>query len=195
MFIRLVLVLTAVSLLGQTAHAAKCRYQENSTDKFTKVVTRWTKWNPVMSTWHFQRRHHVPHVSAHYHDGEVDLLIKVASMIQEKEPPDPQYLDEYMVVSAGAQLLVKFQDESMIRLRASRDARAKVYTEGDDESGYRSTGEVVLHYPLDEGSIAALWEQPVIWIRLSTEYKAYEFEIHKRSVNDFGSAVRCAAGK
>ena len=59
---RTLLFIIAVLSSGQSASAADCKYQENETDKFTKVVTRWTKWNALTSTWHFSKTHHVPYV-------------------------------------------------------------------------------------------------------------------------------------
>jgi hypothetical protein len=185
------IIIIAGLLFAQTASAAGCKYQENETDKFTKVTTRWTKWNPLMSEWHFSRIHHIPYVSVHSVDGDAVLMIKVVTFIQEKSPPDEFYLEEYFVVSEGAPLLIMMEDETIIELPALNNVRAGTQSSGDAEDGYKTTGTAIIKYPLDDATKSALTDQSVNTIRISTDNSDYDFEIHKKSVDDFATAVTC----
>jgi hypothetical protein len=190
--VRALIMITASLLMGQIADAASCKYQENDTDKFTKVVTRWTKWNPLMSEWHFSRIHHIPYVSVHSVDGDAQLLIKFETFIQEKNPPDEIYLQEYLVISEGAPLLIMMADDSILELPALNNVRAGTHTSGDDVDGYKTTGIGIIKYPLDDATKDALLEQSAKTIRITTDYDHYDFEIHEKSVHDFATAVRCS---
>ena len=191
------LLVIAVLLLGQTANAAGCKYQENETDKFTKVTTRWTKWNALTSTWHFSSTHHVPYVSVYTVNDDAHLLLKIETFIQKKHPPNAMYLDEYLVVSEGAPLLLMMNDGTILELPALNNVRAATHTAVDPASGddsvtmYRTTGTAVIKYPLDDATKKALAGQSVSTIRVTTDNSEFDFEIHKKSVNDFAAAVEC----
>lgn len=195
---RAILLVIAVLLTEQTASAAGCKFQENNTDKFTKVVTRWTKWNPLTSTWHFSKTHHVPYVSVYSVDDDDQLLLKIETFIQEKYLPDEIYLKEYLVVSKGAPLLIMMKDETILELPALNNVRAGTHTVEDPGSGddpvtmYRTTGIAVIKYPLENATKKALIEQPVKMIRVTADNSNFDFEIHKKSVNDFAAAVECS---
>ena len=195
---RALLLVIAVLLSGQSANAAGCKYQENETDKFTKVVTRWTKWNALTNTWHFSKTHHVPYVSVYSVDDDDQLLLKIETFIQERYPPDEIYLEEYLVVSRGAPLLIMMKDETILELPALNNVRAGTHTAEDPGSGddsvtmYRTTGTAVIKYPLDDATKKALAEQPVSTIRVMTDNSNFDFEIHKKSVNDIAAAVECS---
>ena len=192
------LLIIAVLLLGQTANAAGCKYQENETDKFTKVTTRWTKWNALTSTWHFSSTHHVPYVSVYAVNDDTHLLLKIETFIQKKHPPNANYLDEYLVVSEGAPLLLMMKDGTILELPALNNVRAATHTAVDPASGddsvtmYRTTGTAVIKYPLDDATKKALAGQSVSTIRVTTDNSEFDFEIHKKSVNDFAAAIKCS---
>jgi len=191
------LLVIAALLVGQTASAAGCKYQKNETDKFTKVLTRWTKWNPVMSTWHLSKIHHIPYVSVYSVDDDAQLLLKIETLIQEKYPPDELYLEEYLVVSEGAPLQIVMQDETTIELAALKKVRAITRTQEDISGGpdsdtmFRTTGTAIIHYPLDDAAKIALAGQSVRSISMTTDNSNFDFEIHKKSVDDFAAAVKC----
>jgi len=180
-------------LLTPTADAARCKYQVNDTDKFTKVLTRWTKWNPLMSEWHFSRIHHVPFVSVHSVDDDAHLLVKVESYIQQMHPPDELYLENYFVVWEGTPLLIIMEDESVVELHALEDVRASTQTSGDDVDGFKTSGTAVLKYSLSDATREALAAQPAKTLRIITHSEEYEFEVQKKSVNDIAVAVECGA--
>ena len=192
------LLIIAVLLLGQTANAAGCKYQKNETDKFTKVVTRWTKWNALTSTWHFSSLHHVPYVSVYTVNDDAQLLLKIETFIQKKYPPDEIYLDEYLVVSEGAPLLLMMKDGTILELLALNNVRAATHTAVDPGSGddsvtmFRTTGTAVIKYPLDDATKKALAGQSVSTIRVTTDNSEFDFDIHKKSVNDFAAAIKCS---
>lgn len=194
---RALIIIIAVLLLGQTANAAGCKYQQNETDKFTKVVTRWTKWNPLTSTWHFSSTHHIPYVSVYSVDGDAHLLLKIETFIQKKYPPDELYLDEYLVVSEGAPLFITMADETILELPALNNVRANTHTAEDRDSGpdavtmYRTTGTAIIKYPLDDATKDALAGQSINVIRVTTDNSNFDFDVNKKSVNDFATAVKC----
>jgi len=187
----------AVLLLGQAANAAGCKYQKNETDKFTKVVTRWTKWNALTSTWHLSSIHHVPYVSVYTVDEDAQLLLKIETFIQKKHPPDEIYLEEYLVVSEGAPLLLMMKDGTIMELPALNNVHEATHTAVDPASGadsvtmFRTTGTAVIKYPLDDATKKALAGQSVSTIRVTTDNSEFDFEIHKKSVNDFAAAIKC----
>jgi hypothetical protein len=49
-----------------------------------------------------------------------------------------------------------------------------------------------MKYPLDDAAKKALTEQSVDTIRITTDNSHYDFEIHKKSVDDFVTAVKCS---
>jgi len=126
-------------------------------------------------------------------DDEVHLLVKVESLIQQNHPPDELYLENYFVVWEGTPLLIIMEDASVVELHAVEEVRAGTHTSGDDEAGYKTTGTVVMKYALSEATKTALSAQPVHTIRIITDSEEYEFEVHKKSVNDIATAVECGA--
>jgi hypothetical protein len=196
--VKALLLIVAALLVGQTASAAGCKYQKNETDKFTKVVTRWTKWNPVMSTWHLSKIHHIPYVSVYTVDDDAQLLIKIETFIQEKTPPDELYLEEYLVVTEGAPLLIMMEDGTTIELPALNNVRAVTHTEEDPAEGpdsvtmFRTTGTAIIKYRLDHAAKNTLAGQSVRSITVTTDSSNFDFEIHEKSVDDFATAISCS---
>lgn len=193
-----IVFIIAVLLTGQTAGAADCKYQKNETDKFTKVVTRWTKWNPVTSTWHLSKIHHVPYVSVYTVDDDAQLLIKIETLIQEQTPPDELYLEEYLVITEGAPLLIVMEDGNTIELPALNYVRAVTHTEEDMAEGpdsvtmFRTTGTAIIKYRLHDAAQSALAGQSVRSISVTTDNSNFDFEMHKKSVDDFATAIKCS---
>ncbi len=180
----------------QNATAAGCKYQVNSTDKFTKVVTRWTKWDPLKHGFTRSFRDHSPFISVYSLDGEAELRLKIESFKQQKEAPDITELKDIIVVPKGAPLLVIMEDKSITELPAKREMRndAYVVAPGDHPSGtdlYTIKATSIIEYALDASTMEALASQPAtsLWITTAEDY--IDFEIHKKSLGDFKTAVEC----
>lgn len=191
------MLLVLVLFASQSTDAAGCKYQHNETDKFTKVVTRWTEWNPIAPTWGFSRVRHTPYISIHSVDDEVVLLLKIDLLRQEKQAPDMDELENFLVVSEGAPLFITLADGTLLELPALEDVRAWTNTtwpgENDPESNlYVTTGSGTLKYPLDAADLEALAGQPASKVSVTTDNGSFDIEVHKKSVNDFMTATNCS---
>ncbi len=192
--------LATLFLFGaQYADAADCRYQTNSTDKFTKVVTQWTKWNELMSGWTRNFRRYSPIISVHAIDGEVQLLLKIEYFRQKKDSPALKDYEDVIYVVEGAPLLIMMADNSIIKLLALSEVRTDAYTispeeqQSHDSNMYYTKATAVIKYALDAGAVEALTRQSAARLRLTMVRDDFDFEIHKKSVDDLSSAVRCVS--
>ncbi len=198
MKILLVFFLAIGALVGaQNASAAGCKYQENVTDKFTKVVTRWTKWNELMNGWSRNFREYSPIISVHSVDGDVQLLLKVEYFIQESREPAGIETEDVIYVLEAAPLLIMAADKSVTKLQAISEVRTDAYVvppeeqHTHDSNMYYTKAAAVIKYSLDEATIKALSSQPAIKLRLSMANKELDFDVHKKSVDDLRSAIQC----
>jgi len=129
-------------------------------------------------------------------DGDAQLLLKIETLRQEKHPPDSYELENYLVVSKGAPLIITMADETLLELPALHDVRAAIMTgaPGENDPGsdlYVTTVTAVIEYPLDAGSMETLARQPATRISVTTDNSNFDFEVHKKSINDFATAVEC----
>jgi len=182
---------------GQNAAAADCKYQENVTDKFTKVVTRWTKWNELMNGWTRNFREYSPIISVHSLDGDVQLLLKIEYFIQgTKEPVDIEIEDVIYVLEA-APLLIMMADKSVTKLLSMGEVRTDAYVVPPEEQRsvesnmYYTRAAAVIKYALDEETMKALSSQSATKLRLTMANKDLDFDVHEKSVDDLSLAIRC----
>lgn len=182
---------------GQNAAAADCKYQENVTDKFTKVVTRWTKWNELMNGWTRNFRDYSPIISVHSFDGDVQLLLKIEYFIQESKEPAGIEIEDVIYVLEGAPLLIMMADKSVTKLLSMSEVRTDAYVVppeeqfSHDSNMYFTKAAAVVKYALDEETMKALSSQPAIKLRLTMANKDLDFDVHKKSVDDLRSAIQC----
>ncbi len=188
-----VFILAFLALVGQQdAAAAGCKYQANDTDKFTKVVTRWTKWNELMNGWTRNFREYSPIISVHSFDGDVHLLLKIEYFLQKSEPPADIATEDVIYVLEAAPLLIMMADESVTELHAMSEARTDAHVgQREDQGMYFTTAAAVIKYALDEETIKALSSQPAMKLRLTMANKDLDFDVHKKSVDDLSSAIQC----
>jgi hypothetical protein len=194
----LLTALLAIAILvgGQNADAADCKYQVNSTDKFTKVLTQRTKWNALMHGFSVSRRAHSPFISAVSIDGEAELQLKIETFIQQKEEPGIIELEDIIYVLEGAPLLIMMEDGSITTLLATTEVRNDAYVPAPEDKPidtnlYWIKATTVITYALDADIMKALASQPATKIRVTMANDNLDFEIHKGSIEDFKMAVQC----
>jgi hypothetical protein len=188
-----VLILAVLALVGgQEAAAAGCKYQEDVTDKFTKVVTRWTKWNELMNGWTRNFREYSPIISVHSFDGDVHLLLKIEYFLQKSKAPADIETENVIYVLEAAPLLIMMADESVTELRSVSEARTDAHVgQREDQGMYFTTAAAVIKYALDEETIKALSSQPAMKLRLTMANKDLDFDVHEKSIDDLRSAIQC----
>ena len=182
---------------GQSVAAEKCKYQENVTDKFTKVVTRWTKWNELMNGWTRNFRDYSPIISVHSFDGDVQLRLKIEYFVQKSEEPAGIDLEDVIYVLEDAPLLIMMSDKSVTRLTAMTEVRTDAYVIPPEEQHtqesnmYYRKASAVIKFALDEEAMKTLASQPATKLRLTMANKDLDFDVHKKSVDDLRSAIQC----
>ena len=198
MRVLIVFFLAIVTLVGaQNAAAADCKYQENVTDKFTKVVTQWTKWNELMNGWTRNFRDYSPIISVHSVDGNVQLLLKIEYFIQESKEPAGIEIEDVIYVLESAPLLIMMADKSVTELLSTSEVRTDAYVippeeqHSHDSNMYYTKAVAVIKYALDDETMKALSSQPAIKLRLTMANKDLDFDVHKKSVDDIRSALKC----
>ncbi len=198
MRVLIVFFLAIVTPVGaQNAAAADCKYQENVTDKFTKVVTQWTKWNELMNGWTRNFRDYSPIISVHSVDGNVQLLLKIEYFIQESKEPAGIEIEDVIYVLESAPLLIMMADKSVTELLSTSEVRTDAYVippeeqHSHDSNMYYTKAVAVIKYALDEETVKALSSQPTMKLRLTMANKDLDFDVHKKSVDDLRSAIKC----
>lgn len=198
MRVLIVFFLAIVTPVGaQNAAAADCKYQENVTDKFTKVVTQWTKWNELMNGWTRNFRDYSPIISVHSVDGNVQLLLKIEYFIQESKEPAGIEIEDVIYVLESAPLLIMMADKSVTELLSTSEVRTDAYVippeeqHSHDSNMYYTKAVAVIKYALDDETMKALSSQPAKKLRLTMANKNLDFDVHKKSVDDIRSALKC----
>ena len=200
-----VLWLVAASILfpSGAANAAKCKFQEDSTDKFTKVRTLQTRWDPLESFFNDIGKTSgttlTSYVSAWHESGSTRLAIRVGlSSYSKRRPPDYELIDA-VVIPEGARLMVMMADKTVVTLFAKEEMRfnSKLIlpnTGSNVTSEYAIDTYAFLNYPLDADTMANLTSQGATNLRVEAVDKNYDIEIHKKSFGDLKKAIECIQG-
>jgi len=199
----LTLFVTALLLANGTAHAAKCKFQTDSTDKFTKVRTLQTRWDPLESFFNDLGKTSgttlTSYVSTWHKAGNTNLVIRIdLSRYSKRRPPDYE-LQDAIVIPEGARLMVMMADESVLVLYLKNEIRINS-SAIPPETGTNITEKYVIdttayiHYPLDTETMTALTSQNATNLRVEAVDKNYDIEIHKKSFGDLKKAIECLQG-
>ncbi len=193
---RALVIIIAVLLLGQSANAAGCKYQQNETDKFTKVVTRWTKWNALTSSWLRNFREFAAHISVISEGGDARLLLKIEYYKESTYSPPDEDLHDFFVFPEYGALLIRMSDGTFTELPAIGEVRKNAYVvapedQGRDTDKYSTVANAVVKYALSESAMEALTAQPATKFTMTTAGNPIEVDIHKKSVGDFANDVEC----
>jgi len=186
-------------LASTGAGAADCKYETDSTDKFTKVRTLRTNWDSMMSwtTGLGLEDYSDTYVSALLKGkGESTntyLGVRISAYKYSKYRPRDYELENLIVVPDGARLLVMMDDESIVELQASRGeiARSSYEGPGGDGGGYLIKTVIAVGYTLDQSTADLLTAQNATHIRVETADANHDVEIHKKSLGDIRQAVKC----
>lgn len=186
-------------LASPGAGAADCKYQTDSTDKFTKIRTLRTNWDSLMSwtTGFGSEDYSDTYVSA-LSKGKGEsinryLSVKISAYKYSKYRPRDYELENLIVVQEDARLLVMMEEQTIVELQASRGetARSSYQAPGSDGGEYSITTVIAIGYTLDESTANLLMAQNATHIRVETAEGNHNVEIHKKSLGDIKKAVKC----
>lgn len=195
------LIAATMLLVSTTANAAKCKFQDDSVDKFTKVHSMWTDWEPLVST--YSKPPEGPHevylafVSAKF-EGDDDYLI-VSIAVDEFIPmkPPPYELKDAIVVPENSQLLILLADGTIVGLpvQGPHSYNAAFFPPGvganTSKKEYWKNFYANITYTLDEETLAALTGQDATNIRIEAGDTYYDIDIHKKSMGDLTMTLEC----
>lgn len=194
------LVVLSALFTSSAVHAAKCRFQHDSVDKFTKVRTLWTRWDPMESFFgdlgDTSMDTPAGFVSAWYETDEISLRVKIELKgFSDLEPPFYE-LEDRIVVPEGARLLVMMADETIVTLYSAREERVNSAVTPPETgmnitSSFEIEAEADIRYALDSEAIAALTRQGATNIRVEAADTQYDVAIHKKSFGDITKAIEC----
>jgi len=187
------LVITAVAALASgSSWAADCKFDTDETDKFTKVRTLVTQRDSLESFWGdgSKRKQQDIYVSAYYHDGEQALNIQILFTNYVKRMPPEYELRNAIVIPGNSRLLLMMADGSIVTLNSANPVNANARAT-PTSSRVSVDSAASIYYPLDDERIAALSSQSASRIRVEAAETHYDFEIHVKSQDDIGNAIKC----
>jgi hypothetical protein len=188
-----VLATTVVAALASgSVWAADCKFDTDEVDKFTKVRTLVTRRNSLESFWGDTSKDEQKdiYVSAYYRDGYQALNLQIMFTRYVDRMPPSYELRNAIVIPKNSPLLVMMADGNIVTLNSlypiDADARA-TYT----SIGVSIDSGASIYYPLNDELIAALSSQAAAKIRVQAADMHYDFEVHEKSRDDIGNAIRC----
>jgi hypothetical protein len=200
-----ILILTTTMLLANgTVIAAKCKYEDDSVDKFTQVRTVSTRMKLLTSGMAaFGKAPKGPHAvyagnvyaSVEGDDFYLTLRILLENYL-DFEPP-PYELEHAILVPEDSHLLVLMSDGEILRLPVRKpysfDATFLRPNAGGNSSknDFLKTAEAYISYVLDEETAAALTAQDVTNIRIEAGETYYDIELTKKSRGDIREVIDC----
>lgn len=178
------------------AHAAKCKFAEDSVDPFTKVKTRTTKFDQLTSSWMEMQRELDASIAVNSVDGELQLWVQLDYTRRTELGPSDYELLDTVVVLEGAPLLIMMADEAIVTLHAIEGVTQNAHSIAPEEHSFETSEFTVaaiatIRYLLDPDTAAALSAQNATNIRITAEDRNFDIEIHKKSIEDFQNAIRC----
>jgi hypothetical protein len=183
-----------------SAHAAKCKFSEDSVDKFTKVRTLSTRWDPLESFFgglgKSPKTSLTSYVSARYAADSIYLAVRIGLSSYSKSRPPKYELQDAIVVPEGARLLAMMADESVVVLFSAHEVKVNS-TAIPPETGSNITSEfaidteAVIRYVLDADTMKALTSQGATNLRVEAADTKYDIKVHKKSFGDLKKAIEC----
>ena len=180
------------ALAGGNVLAADCKFDTDETDKFTKVRTLVTRRNSLESFWGDTSKDKQKdiYVSAYYHDGDQALNLQIMFTRYVDRMPPSYELRNAIVIPKDSPLLVMMADGSIVTLSSVNPINASA-SAIPTAAGVSIDSGASIYYPLDDQLIAALSSQAATKIRVQAAETHYDFEIHEKSQDDIGNAIRC----
>jgi hypothetical protein len=199
---KFILAATAMSMMASpsAANSSKCKYEKDEIDASSQVNTLATKWNVISRTLDVFITTRVVRVSAVTQGDDDYLDIKFEDTVLLGYAPYEDELRDWFVVPQEAPLMILMVDGTIVELAAHRKVSAASWSVsadtqdsdgGTDKVRHEINSKATIRYPLDAESFSALTSQGATRVRLSTQDKHFEFDVDKKSVNDFQHALHC----
>ena len=177
---------------GNDAFSAGCKFDTDSTDKFTKERTLGTRRDSLESFWGDSSKDEQKdlYVSAWYNNGERALRVDILLTRYVNRMPPPYQLRNTLVIPKGSRLLVKMADDTIVTLLSANPISS-------DSRATRMSGSVsvdtgaIIYYPLNDELMAALTSQGAAKLRVEAADTHYDLKIDDKSLDDIGNAIRC----
>lgn len=194
------LITTSMLIAGSGAHAAKCKFRQDSVDKFTKVRTLLTKWDQLDSLFGGLSKRpnnvYAGYVSAGLKSDEIILLVNFQLVSESRLAPAKYLLKDTIVAPEGSRLLVMMADESIVELLSDQTVRVNAElswpgTGGNASDKFSMKSDATISYTLDADTLAALSSQDATTVRVETADPYYDIRIHKKSFGDIRKAIAC----
>lgn len=189
------IVVTLLILIAQLmagAYAAECKIDRVVVDSFTKERTVFTQKRMLTNRV-------AGFVGRVWNDNASEVLVRAISEGEKKyialevrllktfsSPPTDEDLREALNVKEGAKLLVLMDDDSVVKLYADRDTRAKAGYEVDVDGNYGVDARVTVLYGLDEETADALTRREAMVIRVAADSGRLQLSGRSDSIN-FGT--------
>lgn len=191
------LILIAIMLLAvlSPAQAAKCKYEINSVDKFTKVKTLKTKW-ASLDPWSIiigSDSYLVAAISADLNAESRTLGLQLIRQKSSSYRPRDYELRDVIVVPEGARLLVLMADDTIVELPALREVRANAgyAASNGQETEFEIKTIAEINFALDASDAEALMKQEAKRIRVEAEDRNYDVIIDGTLRDNFQWALGC----
>jgi hypothetical protein len=177
------------------AEAAKCAYEINSVDKFTKVKTLRTKW-ASLDPWSAiigSNSHLAASISAGLNADSRTLGLQLIRQRSSSYRPRAYELRDVIVVAEGARLLVLMADDTILELPALHEERASAqyYATNNDATEFAIKTIAEINFALDGPTIEALMKQEAKRIRVEAEDRNYDVIIDEAWRGNFQWALGC----
>ena len=191
------LISIAIMLLAtlSPAQAAKCKYEVNSVDKFTKVKTLKTKW-ASLDPWSIiigSDSYLVAAISAGLNAESRTLGLQLIRQQSSSYRPRDYELRDVIVVPKGARLLVLMVDDTIVELPALHEVRASAgyAASNGQQTEFEIKTVAEINFALDESDVEALMKQEAKRIRVEAEDHNYDVFIAEALRDNFQWALGC----
>jgi hypothetical protein len=191
------LISIAIMLLAihSPAQAAKCKYEINSTDKFTKVKTQKTKW-ASLDPWSViigSDSYLVASISAALNAESRTLGLQLIRQKSSSYRPRDYELQDVIVIPEGSRLLILMADDTILELPALHEVRASAQYSATNknatEFAIKSIAEI--NFALDGPTTEALMKQEAKRIRVEAQDRNYDVIIDEALRDNFQWALGC----
>lgn len=187
-------------LASNGAAAANCKFQQDETDKFTKVRTLWTRSDGLEALFGASNETAdgdlISFVSAYSRDGDMNLMLKISLSSYHKRRPLSQELKGVMDIPAGSRLLIMMADETIVTLFSASGIKKDAYlispsAPGNITDTYIKEYGATIRYALDAETSEALTSQDATNVRVEAADTRYDIKIHKKSSGDIKKVIKC----
>lgn len=198
------LITSTMLLVGATADAAKCKYADDSVDKFTNVRTVSTRSKLLTSMMSvFGKAPKGAHavyagnVSTWFEGDDYFLTMRILVETYIPHEPPPYELEDAIMVPEDSHLLILMADGSIARLpvREPYSVNATFLRPNADgnssKNDFWKSTEAHISYVLDEEMMSVLTSQDATNMRIEAGDTYYDIGIQKKSRGDMAEVIGC----